>query len=132
MVRKERPQQRIEKSVYKAKGLRSQAGYAIMEEIMREHKPPFSLFVCNDETITGVIAYAAEHQLRLPEDIAIACFSGDTSLMTMGVPVSLVTVQSKRMGEITARLLLDLIERPEERIAPPQITLPVTLYDNLS
>ncbi|CAK7070949.1 MAG: HTH-type transcriptional repressor PurR [Desulfovibrio sp.] len=131
LMRKERPDQPLENSVYKAQGLRSQAGYAAMEAIMREHTPPFSLFVCNDETTTGVLLYAAEHGLRMPEDVAVACFSGDTNFSTMKVPVSIVTTQAKRMGETTARLLLDLIERPEERIAPPQITLPVTLHDNL-
>lgn len=131
VMAKERPDQSLEKAVYQAQGLRSQAGYAAMEAILRDHKPPFSLFVCNDETATGVISYAAEHNLRLPDDIAIACFSGDTHFSTMRLPVNVVAVQAKRMGETTARLLLDLIERPEERVAPPQITLPVTLHDNL-
>lgn len=130
-LRQERPAQSMDKAVYQAEGLRSLAGYAAMDAILRDHKPPFSLFVCNDEITTGVIRYAAEHSLRLPEDIAIACFSGDTSFCTLGVPVSVVTVQAKRMGETTARLLLDLIDRPEERESPPQITLPVMLHDNL-
>jgi LacI family transcriptional regulator len=98
MMRKERPWQAMDTSVYKAKGLRSLAGYAAREEIMREHTPPFSLFVCNDETATGVISYAAEHNLRLPVDVAIACFSGDTSFTTMGVPVNFVMVQAKPHG----------------------------------
>lgn len=128
----ERPDSDANAAVYVADGLRSQAGYACMEQIMREHQPPFSLFVCNDEAATGVIRYAKEHGLRLPEDIAIACFSGDTSLLSMGIPMCIAAVQAQRMGEITARLLLDLIDNPEERKTPPVITLPVVLLDNLS
>ena len=120
-----------ERAVYRAGSLRSQAGYASLEAILREHSPPFSLFVCNDETATGVIRYAAEHGLRMPEDIAVACFSGDVSLIDMGLPVSVVAVQAKRMGETTARLILDMMERPEERQAPPVVTLPVALHDNM-
>ena len=116
--------------LYIAKGLRSQAGYACMERILREHRPPFSLFVCNDETTTGVIRYAKEHNLRLPEDIAIACFSGDTSFISMGLPVCVVAVQAQRMGEVTARLLLDLIDEPNGKSNLSIVTLPTVLFDN--
>lgn len=128
ILRAARPGVAPENLVYKAEGLRAQAGYACVQRILREHAPPFSLFVCNDETAMGVMRYAGEHGLRLPEDIAIACFSGDTAFSDVGLPVSTVAVQSKRMGEMTARVLLDLIEKPEERAAPPVITLPVSLH----
>jgi len=117
--------------VYKAKGLRAEAGYACMQKIFREHESPFSLFVCNDETAMGVMTFAREHNLRLPDDVAISCFSGDTAFSSIGVPISTVAVQSRRMGEMTARLLLDLIEHPEERDSPPVITLPVSLQSNI-
>ena len=116
--------------VYIAEGLRSQAGYACMEKILREHRPPFSLFVCNDETTTGVIRYAKEHGLRLPEDIAIVCFSGDTSFVSMGLSVSVVAVQAQQMGETTARLLLDLLDASEDNTMLSRITLPTILFDN--
>ena len=116
-----------DKLVYNAGELRSQAGYECMERIIHKHAPPFSLFVCNDETATGVIYYARERGLRIPEDVAIACFSGDTSFSALGLPVTTVAVQAKRMGEATARLLLDFMERPEELKSPPVITLPVVL-----
>lgn len=131
VVGEERPDVALESLVYKARGLRAQAGYACMQKILSEHAPPFSLFVCNDETVMGVMACAREHGLRLPKDVAIACFSGDTSFSEIGLPVSTVAVQSQRMGEMTARLLLDLIEHPEERFAPPIITLPVSLQPNI-
>ncbi len=128
----QRPGVDAREAVYMAEGLRSQAGHACMEKILRDREPPFSLFVCNDETTTGVIRCAKENGLRMPEDVAIACFSGDTSFLAVGLPVSVVTVQVKRMGKTTARLLLELIERPEEREAPPVVTLPVVLHDNLA
>lgn len=126
-----RPETVPDSLVYKAKGLRAQAGYACMQKILREHDPPFSLFVCNDEAAMGVMAFAGERGLRLPGDVAIACFSGDTAFSEIGLPVSTVAIQSQRMGEMTARLLLDLIEHPEERSAPPVITLPVSLHPNI-
>ena len=113
--------------VYDAGGLRSQAGYECMKRVLHDHTPPFSLFVCNDEIATGVIHYARENGLRIPEDIAIACFSGDTSFVALGLPVTTAAVQAKRMGETTARLLLDFMDRPEELQSPPVITLPVVL-----
>lgn len=128
VMRAARPASPRDGLVYGAEGLRSQAGYASMREILREHRPPFSLFVCNDETATGVISCARENGLRIPDDIAISCFSGDTSFEAMGLPVTTVTVQAKRMGETTARLLLDLMDSPETRENLPVITLPVTLH----
>ena|GEM_PF-2695841 len=131
VMREARPGVTPEHMVYKAKGLRAEAGYACMQKILREHKPPFSLFICNDETAMGVMTFAREHNLRLPDDVAISCFSGDTAFSSIGVPISTVAVQSRRMGEMTARLLLDLIEHPEERDSPPVITLPVSLQSNI-
>lgn len=130
ILHKERPDCDPAAHVYQAAGLRSQEGYRCIEKILAEHEPPFSLFVCNDETAMGVIRYAGEHRLSLPADLAIACFSGDTSFSAMGLPVSTVAVQARRMGETTARLLMGMIENPEERDAPPVITLPVTLQAN--
>lgn len=127
MMRENRPGLACGDLVYTASGLRSQSGYECMQKILRDNAPPLSVFVCNDETATGVIYCARENGLRIPEDIAIACFSGDTTFAALGLPVALVAVQAKRMGEATARLLLDLMDRPEERNSPPVITLPVVL-----
>ncbi len=132
VIHKLHPDINPESLVYEAKGLRSQAGYDLMERILSEHTPPISIFVSNDEVASGISLYANEHNLLMPEDIAVACFSGNPTFGAVGPSISTAMVPAKRMGEMTARLLLELIESPEERDYPPIITLSVALHDNLT
>lgn len=129
IMQRERPHVPSKDLVYVVEGLREPEGSACIQKILQKHSPPFSLFVSNDELAVGVIRYVNENALSLPGDVAITCFSGDSTLSFIHPSVSTIAVQAKRMGEITVRLLFDLIERPEDRKFPPTITLPVTLQN---
>lgn len=112
---------------FPAESLTAAAGYKGMESVRAKHKPPFSLFVTNDEVALGVLSYCRHHGLRLPEDVAVVGFSDIDLLEAMDIRLSSIRIPQYRMGEIAARTLLDLIAHPENRLCPPILTLPVKL-----
>lgn len=122
-----RPGADAEKACLHADALTAAAGYEAMRTLRRDHKPPFGLFVANDEVALGVLNYCRRHSLRLPEDVALVGFSDIDLLETLDIPLTSVRIPQQRMGETAASVLLDLIANPEKRTAPPIITLPVSL-----
>lgn len=122
-----RPELNAEALCFSVESLTASAGYKGMEAVRAKHKPPFSLFVTNDEVALGVLTYCRHHGLRLPEDVAVVGFSDIDLLETMDIQLSSVRIPQYRMGEIAARTLLDLIAHPENRLSPPILTLPVKL-----
>lgn len=112
---------------FEAPALTAAAGYGLMDVIRREHRPPFGLFVTNDEVALGVLTYCRHHSLSLPRDVAVVGFSDIDLLETLDIPLTSIRIPQRRMGETAARTLLDLIAHPEHRLDPPITTLPVTL-----
>ena len=126
-VRAFRPNLDPEAYCYPVERLTAAAGYQAMERICAGHKPPFGLFVVNDEVALGVLNYCQKHGLRLPEDVAVVGFSDIDLLETLNIPLSSVRIPQQRTGQTAGQVLLDLIAHPENRKCPPIMTLPVSL-----
>jgi DNA-binding LacI/PurR family transcriptional regulator len=107
--------------------LTARAGYHAMETICSRHKPPFGVFVVNDDVAMGVLIYCRHHGLSLPDQVAVVGFSDIALLEILDIPLTSIHIPQEQMGALTAQTLLDLIEHPEHRLAPKIQTLPVSL-----
>lgn len=87
-------------------------GARIANQLMAEEKQPDAIFAFTDTLAIGAMNRLRELGKQIPEDIAIASFSG-TELSTIVHP-QLTTVEPKLqdMGRKSAGLILELIENP--------------------
>lgn len=96
----------------KSEGMEFEDGARIANQLMAEEKQPDAIFAFTDTLAIGAMNRLRELGKQIPEDIAIASFSG-TELSTIVHP-QLTTVEPKLqdMGRKSAGLILELIENP--------------------
>jgi len=106
--------QTIEKNVVSSQAVRNdgfsrEAGYNDMKELLkRSEKLPTAFFVSSDIQAVGALAALQEHNLRVPQDVAIVSFdnielSKYFGLTTMNQPMY-------SMGELAVKRMLERIE----------------------
>lgn len=86
-----------------------------------------AIFACNDLVAIGVMNRLRDHGLRVPEDVAVAGFSGSPLSQLVYPALTTVVPQHQQMGEEAAVMLLDLIRTqgrgPREVVVDSEIKL---------
>jgi len=71
-----------------------------------------AVFVANDRMALGVLRALAERGLRVPEDVSVIGIDDIPEAAFFSPPLSTVRIDFTHAGEVAARSLLTLIERP--------------------
>jgi DNA-binding LacI/PurR family transcriptional regulator len=100
-------------------GLTFEDGHAAAEDLLKANINFDSIFAFTDTLAIGAMNYLREQNIKIPEDVAIASFSG-TKLSTIVYP-PLTTVEQplNEMGRAAAELIVEKISddyRPERTI----------------
>lgn len=82
-------------------------------QLLKAGTPFDAIFAFTDTLAIGAMNYLQEQHIKIPEEIAVASFSG-TILSTIVTP-QLTTVEQPlvEMGESAAQLMLEKINNPE-------------------
>lgn len=108
-------------------GFNWQIGYQSMRSLLDlpQAERPTAIFAANDLCAEGAMRAIREHELRIPEDIAIVGFD-DTRFASMTQPpLTSVHMPITEMGATAARMLIERLEGHEP--ANPNPILPVFL-----
>ncbi len=99
-----------ENLIIQANGMTVQHGKDIIQQLLNKNIEFDSIFAFSDTLAMGVMNYLLEQKIRIPEDVAVASFSG-TELSSMVYP-QLTSVEQplEKMGEKAAELALEKIE----------------------
>lgn len=85
------------------------SGYRVMKQFLTDgRKLPDAIFCGNDATAAGVHRALREHQLRVPEDVALAGF--DDINLARHLDLTTVHVPMQLIGREAARHALELVE----------------------
>ena len=98
------------------------AGAAGMRHLLRLPSPPDAVFSSNDLAIMGAMQVLKEHQLRIPEDVALAGFGNADFTALTEPPLTTVDQCSRAMGSAAVQQLLGLL-RPGGAPTPPPLVL---------
>ena len=79
--------------------------------------PPTAIFACNDLMAIGVIAAAAEHGIRVPEDLSVVGFDDIHLAAFFNPPLTSVAQPKYELGKVATALL---VERLRDRSLPPR------------
>lgn len=94
----------------------SRSGYEDIKRLYQLQRPPDAVFCGNDVIALGVLQYAHEKQLKIPEELGIIGFD---DIYTSGLPqIQLTTVAIPKvfLGKKAAKMLLEKIRLDESSI----------------
>jgi len=95
------------------------------EILMSRNHPPDAIVCASDRIAIGAIQWLHQHNLRVPDDLAVTGFDNITDSEFTNPPLTTVHVHKYRMGELAAERLIRRIENPDE--IPLQIRTPTRL-----
>ncbi len=102
----------------------SRGGFAAADRLLQLADPPTAIFAFNDRTAMGVFHAAAQHGLRIPDDLSVIGFDNQHSVADGLFPgLTTMALPHYEMGLWGVRALVDLIDQPDpgsvEHIALP-------------
>ena len=106
---------------------------AVMVQMMLEAELPIDAVVCyNDQIAIKTIQTLSQLGLRVPEDISVTGY--DNSFLAENYQVGLTTIAHphEKLGEIAAKLLLDLMQEKTLSLADRQIVIEPELIERES
>lgn len=88
------------------------AGYQAMQELLAREPRPDAVFCYNDLSAIGAIQATLDAGLRIPEDVAFVGCGNLRYAEYLKVPLSSIDHSTQTMGEIAAKLAIELATTP--------------------
>ncbi len=102
-----------------------QSGFASARYFLRETQRPTAIFAANDLMALGAIYASQDAGLHVPDDVAVVGYD-DREIAALSRPtITTVTLPCYSMGQASARLLLDLLNKNTE--SSPAVVIRGTL-----
>jgi LacI family transcriptional regulator len=104
---------------------KQESGYRQMQALLTRPQLPMAVFAANNVLAVGALVALREAGLRVPEDVALACFD-DLPQASLIDPFLTVAAQpAYELGSVAVRLLLERLEDPRRPLRT--VTLPAQL-----
>ncbi|PJJ54597.1 LacI family DNA-binding transcriptional regulator [Hymenobacter chitinivorans] len=108
--------------VYALPALTHEAGRLGMQHLLALEPPLDGIFAAYAIPSVGALEVLREKQLRVPQDIALACFSNEPFTTMTQPQMTVVDQRAEQMGETAVRLFLQLLKRGPA-YEPPHLML---------
>jgi LacI family transcriptional regulator len=102
-----------------------QTGYSAAEKLFSKVNDLTAIFACNDAMAFGVLHYLKEHNLRVPEDIALIGFDDLESDVLIDPTLSTIGVPKIELGVEAMKLIVNVVENNDR--SAKKILIPVEL-----
>jgi DNA-binding LacI/PurR family transcriptional regulator len=103
-----------------------ESGYRLANPLLYRANRPSAIFAVNDRIALGIMKWAAEQGLRIPDDFSLVGFD-DIEASTQSVPaLTTVRQQGVEIGREAARMLYRLIEGqpgPQQKILETELVI---------
>jgi LacI family transcriptional regulator, galactose operon repressor len=106
---------RLDSTLVRECGFTEPEGYSAMQRWLKEGGVPSAIFAANDPAAIGAMAAISEAGMRVPEDVAIVGGGNIHYGDMLQVPLTTVSWSKTEMGQLAARLLMDLIDGKKKR-----------------
>jgi LacI family transcriptional regulator len=117
-----------EEWVYSLPALTHEAGRLGMQHLLALEPPLDAVFAAYAIPSVGALEVLREKMLRVPQDIAFACFSNEPFTAMTQPQLTVVDQRAEQMGETAVRLFLQLLKRgpaynPPHLILKPELII---------
>ncbi len=99
-----------------------ESGYLAMMRFMNLPEPPTAVFASGNDLTCGVVMYANEKHLKIPEDLSFVGFENQTIAHVYNPTLTIGIQPLRKIGQTAARMLLERM-RGEYEGAPRNIRL---------
>ena len=99
-----------------------ESGYLAMMRFMNLPEPPTAVFASGNDLTCGVVMYANEKHLKIPEDLSFVGFENQTIAHVYNPTLTIGIQPIRKIGQTAARMLLERM-RGEYEGAPRNIRL---------
>jgi len=99
----------------------------ILDELFSNDIKPDAILGCTDKLTTLCMRYCKEHEMKIPDDIAITGFSNLDITDLLCPSLTVVRQPASRMGKLATQLLINTIESKKPIIDYENVMLPVEL-----
>jgi DNA-binding LacI/PurR family transcriptional regulator len=103
------------------------SGYESMKRLLKLAKPPDAVFTRNDYAAIGALRALQEHEVKAPDDVAVAGFDNVSLSAFTSPPLTTVDQFVFEQGKAAARLLLERMESARPRKHPLEESFPCEL-----
>ncbi|MGH9842053.1 MAG: LacI family DNA-binding transcriptional regulator [Blastocatellia bacterium] len=119
---------RFDERLVRACGFFEENGYDAMRAWINEGNYPAAIYAANDPAAIGALRALAEARIKVPREVAIAGSGAIHYSDLLRIPLTTVNWDKTELGRQAARLLIELIEAPEQkRPAPGNVIVPPEL-----
>jgi LacI family transcriptional regulator len=98
-------------------------GIVGMRQLLALPQRPDAVFSSSDFSAVGAMQVIKEHQLRIPQDIALAGFSNETFTSLTSPMITTIDQHCEEMGRAAIRLLLEMVQERIHPLSPRKIVL---------
>lgn len=89
-------------------------GRRLMRQLMnRKAAPPTGIFVHHDLMAFGVLGFAAEHGLNVPDDFSLVGYHDLPHVELVAPPLTSIRLPREELGRIAAAIMLDVLQGPD-------------------
>lgn len=101
-----------EELVIKSPGMHFEDGMKATEQLLKKNIPVKAIFAYTDLVAVGAMRYLRSQNIHIPDDIAVAGFSGTILSEMVYPPLTTIDLPLTEMGETAAELILEKINNP--------------------
>jgi len=101
-----------EELVIESPGMHFEDGIIAAEQLINKNIPVKAIFAYTDIVAIGVMNFLRGKNIRIPEDIAVAGFSGTILSQMVYPPLTTVDLPLFEIGETAAELIIEKIKNP--------------------
>lgn len=87
-----------------------QIGYNLGARMMKSGINPTAVFCANDAMALGLIKYAEQHKIKVPEELAIVGFDDVEGAKFSSPPLTTIRVFKEQFGELALRYLTEILD----------------------
>jgi len=109
-------------------GIRQEDGYAIGNQIAVRLAPPYSILCFSDYVATGAMKALRDRGITVPNQVAVMGIDDIEMFSYMTPGLTTVHIPKKEIGRTSAKLLMNMIENPEDAkekriVIPPRLVI---------
>ncbi len=103
-----------DKLVKELPNIKKEAGYQGMKELIEANNPLTAIFAVTDMVAIGALKAIREAGMKVPEDISLVGFDDIELASFLEVPLTTVSQQQHRIGNLAAEIVIERIEKKGE------------------
>lgn len=99
----------------------SESGEKAIGELLAQYPEMDAVFACNDQMALGVLSYAYQHGIKVPDELGVVGFDDISEAANFSPRLTTMRQPFDKFAEITVQIMVDMIEawQAAEDYTPP-------------